>query len=100
MSRLLNDRNEKLRELLQEQKKTSLDLKIYKEIFENIVEGISITDSEGNIINANPAFERITGYSAEAAVGSNPRILKSERHPPEFYEEMWAMLGEKGFLVR
>ena len=93
----LNDRNEKLRELLEEQRKTSLDLNIYKEIFENTVEGISITDSEGTIVRTNPAFEKITGYSAEEAVGQNPRILKSEKHPPEFYAEMWAMLKEKGF---
>ena len=96
-ARQLNDRNEKLSVHLQEQTKTSLDLNTYKEIFENIVEGISITDIEGTIIRANPAFEEITGYSAEEAVGNNPRILKSGKHPPEFYEDMWGMLHEKGF---
>ena len=95
--RLLNERNEKLRQLLQEQTETSLDLNTYKEIFENIVEGISITDSEGTIIRANPAFEKITGYSAEEAVGNNPKLLKSDKHPPEFYKEMWSMLKEQGF---
>ena len=93
----LNNRNKQLSEFLKEQKKMSLDLNIYKEIFENIVEGISITDVEGAIISVNPAFERITGYSAEEAVGNSPRILKSEKHPPEFYEEMWAMIKGKGF---
>ncbi len=95
--RQLKDRNEKLHELLQEQIRTSLDINIYKEIFENIVEGISITDIEGTIVSANPAFERITGYSAREAVGKNPRILKSHKHPPMFYEKMWKMLQEKGF---
>ena len=95
--RQLGDNNEKLRQLLEEQKKTSLDLNIYKEIFENIVEGISITDSQGTIVRANPAFEKITGYSAEEAIGHNPRILKSDRHPPEFYTEMWSMLEKKGY---
>lgn len=94
---LLSERNKKLGELLGQQKKTSLDLSTYKEIFDNIVEGISITDREGNIIRANPAFAKITGYSVEEAMGSNPRILKSDRHPPEFYEKMWAMLKEKGY---
>lgn len=95
--RLLNDRNKKLAELLEEQKKTSLDLTTYKEIFDNVVEGISITDAKGNILRANPAFTKITGYSIEEAVGSNPRILKSDRHPAEFYTTMWSMLQEKGF---
>ncbi|SHO52127.1 bifunctional diguanylate cyclase/phosphodiesterase [Desulfopila aestuarii] len=93
----LGDNNEKLRQLLEEQKKSSLDLNIYKEIFENIVEGIAITDNQGTIVRANPAFEKITGYSAEEAIGHNPRILKSDRHPPEFYTEMWSMIETKGY---
>ncbi len=95
--RLLKDRNEKLRALLLEQQKTSLDLNTFKEIFENIVEGIAITDVEGTIIRVNPAFEKITGYSAQEVEGNTPRILKSGKHLPEFYDEMWAMLKEKGF---
>jgi PAS domain S-box-containing protein len=54
--------------------------------------GIVITDKKGNILWVNPAFTRITGYSSEEAVGSNPRILKSGRHDKEFYREMWDTL--------
>ncbi|OGR18135.1 MAG: hypothetical protein A2X81_16090 [Desulfobacterales bacterium GWB2_56_26] len=95
--RHLHESNRRLAELLEEQKQTALDLSIFKEVFLNIVEGISITDAQGTIIQANPAFEKITGYTAAEAIGSNPKLLKSNRHPPEFYQEMWASIQEKGF---
>ena len=64
---------------------------------------IVITDSQGTIQYVNPAFTAITGYSAEEAIGQNPRILKSGKHPSEFYAGMWERLsrGEtwKGVLV-
>ena len=53
---------------------------------------VIITDTEGNIEYANPAFETITGYSREEVIGQAPRLLSSGRHPPSFYEEMWAEL--------
>ncbi|MGK7346657.1 MAG: PAS domain S-box protein [Candidatus Nitrospinota bacterium M3_3B_026] len=56
---------------------------------EHAGEAIVITDVDGIIQYVNPAFEKITGYSRDEAVGRNPRILKSGVHPPEFYEKMW-----------
>ena len=38
----------------------------------------------------------LTGYSAEEAVGKNPRILQSGRHSPEFYREMWTSINTNG----
>ncbi len=48
-----------------------------------------ITDLEGAIQYVNPAFERVTGYSAEEAIGQNPRILKSGEHDEAFYQNLW-----------
>jgi PAS domain S-box-containing protein len=56
---------------------------------EQAVEAIVITDKEGSIEYVNPAFERITGYSREEAVGRNARILKSGKHDETFYKNMW-----------
>jgi len=50
---------------------------------------IVITDIQGNIEYVNPAFEKITGYSADEARGKNPRVLKSGRHDVRFYENLW-----------
>lgn len=93
----LYESNRKLTELLEEQKQTALDLSIYKQVFINIAEGITITDATGAIVQANPAFEKITGYTVSEAIGNNPRILKSDRHHPEFYQKMWHDILQKGF---
>ena len=57
-------------------------------------EAIYITDAQGTIQYVNPAFERITGYGHDEALGKNPRILKSGEHGPLFYEAMWLTLKE------
>lgn len=64
--------------------------------FDNIAEGITITDANANIIAVNAGFTRITGYSAEEVVGRNPRILQSGLQSREFYASMWQTIGEKG----
>lgn len=51
---------------------------------------ILITDREGRVKWGNPAFCHLTGYSLEEALGRNLRdLVKSGRHPREFYAEMW-----------
>ncbi len=55
--------------------------------------GIFITDVHGKIQWCNPAFSRLTGYSAQEIVGQNPRILKSETHPDAFYKQLWETIG-------
>ncbi len=52
-------------------------------------ETVIVTDAEGIIQYANPAFERSTGYSQEEAVGKSPRILQSGRHDDAFYKALW-----------
>jgi len=54
--------------------------------------GIAITARNGKIEWVNPAFTRLTGYSAEEAVGNFPRVLKSGQHPPGFYATLWATI--------
>lgn len=51
--------------------------------------GIVITDLSGKIVWANPAVTQLTGYSLEELLGGNPRLLKSGKMEPEFYQEMW-----------
>ena len=53
---------------------------------------IVITDARGSIEYVNPAFCRLTGYSAEEALGQNPRILKAGDQPRELYKELWDTL--------
>jgi PAS domain S-box-containing protein len=50
---------------------------------------IVITDREGNIIWANPAFTRLTGYGLGEVLGQNPRLLKSGFQDDAFYRDLW-----------
>ena len=77
-------------------KKAEEKLLLAAKVFENTIEGIVVTDTNGTIEQVNPGFTVITGYSAAEAVGSNPRILKSDRHPQHFYSGMWTRLLEEG----
>ncbi len=62
---------------------------------EQAAESIIITDRQGTIVYVNPAFEKVTGFSREEALGGNPRLLKSGKHSNEFYWQMWHAL-ERG----
>jgi PAS domain-containing protein len=48
-------------------------------IFENLYDGVILTDLEGRIIDWNPAAERIFGYAKAEVLGKTPGIL----HKPE-----------------
>ena len=72
------------------------DLRLAASVFSNTLDGIVITTPDGTITEANPAFEHITGYSAEEVVGRNTRILRSDRHDADFYRAMWQAIGENG----
>ncbi len=56
---------------------------------EQAAEVVVITDAGGTIRYVNPAFERITGYLPEEAIGKTPRILKSGEQDSKFYERLW-----------
>lgn len=60
-----------------------------KNIFEEISNGITITDEHSRIIYVNRAFTTITGYQANEIIGDNPGILHSGRHDKLYYEKMW-----------
>ncbi|MCK5916158.1 MAG: PAS domain S-box protein, partial [Deltaproteobacteria bacterium] len=53
------------------------------------IEAIIIADDKGIIQYVNSAFEKITGYASEEAIGQNPRILKSGKHDEAFHQKMW-----------
>ncbi|OSM05323.1 putative response regulator receiver modulated diguanylate cyclase/phosphodiesterase with PAS/PAC sensor [Magnetofaba australis IT-1] len=65
-------------------------------VFDNTSEGIVVTDAKGVVELVNPAFERITGYRLEEAVGHNISLLQSGRHDENFYARMWGALLEEG----
>lgn len=77
-------------------REAEFDAQISSMVFRSTIEGIMITDLDGDILAVNPAFSKITGYAAEEVVGRNPRILKSGVQDADFYQRYWADLKEKG----
>jgi diguanylate cyclase (GGDEF)-like protein/PAS domain S-box-containing protein len=71
-------------------------LELAASVFASASEGITITDTNGTILNVNSAFTRLTGYSPAEVIGNNPRILSSGRQSPAFYEVMWQTIKESG----
>jgi len=92
----LDESRDGLRAEIEERIQAEQQLKLFEKVFENALEGISITDEKGIIVAVNPAFTQITGYQPGEVLGKNPRVLKSERHESDFYGEMWKSLKDVG----
>ncbi|MBF0634971.1 MAG: PAS domain S-box protein, partial [Nitrospinae bacterium] len=84
-------------------RKQEAELKILGDAIRQSGESVVITDGNGAIEYVNPAVERVTGYTPEEMIGGNPNLLRSDRHPPEFYREMWSVIKSgsvwKGMMI-
>ena len=69
-------------------------LAIFYRYFQTTPVAIAMTDSDGHILEVNPSFLKLYGYELKDVVGGNPRILKSGRHFPQLYEEMWRQISD------
>ncbi len=65
-------------------------------VFDATQEGVLVTDPQQRIVHVNPAFSRITGYSADEVLGQHPSLLKSGRHDKTFYQSLWHALQNRG----
>jgi diguanylate cyclase (GGDEF)-like protein/PAS domain S-box-containing protein len=63
---------------------------------ENTSDSVVITDAQGVIEYANPAFERMTGYVQKEILGAKPGIVKSGRQGEAFYHRLWETLRRGG----
>lgn len=80
-----------------ERKLVEEKLHLYASVFSGSYEGIIVTDADRLIIDANPAFTRITGFTLDEVFGKSPKLLSSGRHDAAFYAAMLASLEENDF---
>ena len=80
---------EKSGELIQQQRMARI-------VFENSLEGITVTDAQSRIQLVNKAFTDTTGYRPDEVIGQTPSVLKSGRQDDEFYQAFWNALQRDG----
>lgn len=61
----------------------------FEQAVEHAGHAIYITDTDGAIEYVNPAFEEITQYREEQAIGKTPEIMSSGQQPESYYQELW-----------
>ncbi|MHB1094027.1 EAL domain-containing protein [Thiobacillus sp.] len=54
---------------------------------------VSESDLAGNITRANDLFCLISGYTREELIGRTHRILRSDRHDPAFFIDVWETIS-------
>ena len=72
-----------------ESKRVEMEMRKLYRALEQSPASVVITDTSGIIEYVNPKFEETTGYSAEEAIGNNPRMLKSGDKSLEEYRALW-----------
>lgn len=68
----------------------------YARVYENTLDGVQILDPDWNVLSANSAFTRITGYTEEEVIGRKPQILLSGLYEHAFYETIWGSIHQMG----
>jgi len=75
-------------EVITERKRAEEALKLAALVFQDSSEAMMVTDDDGVIVSVNPAFERITGFDAEEAVGKKGTHLLDGTYNEDFYKQL------------
>ncbi len=84
-----------LRAGLREQRGGGVPMRIFYEAVEQSPIATSITDTAANILYANRAFSRVTGYSMRDVIGRNASMLSDKNTPPEVYRDLWSTVSKR-----
>ena len=79
-----------------EQKAAQDKLRLASLVLEHSSEALLATDADNRIVEVNPAFTALTGYTRDEVLGRNPSLLSSGRQGPDFYKAMWHDLTTQG----
>jgi diguanylate cyclase (GGDEF)-like protein/PAS domain S-box-containing protein len=80
-----------------ERKEAEESLKLAAMVYQDSSEAMMIADADNKIIAVNPAFERITGYSAEEATSRHTDILMPNLQGDDVYQAIKQTLDVSGY---
>lgn len=72
------------------------NLRLTARVFENIVEGVFVTDSKRRIVTINQSFSAMTGFQPDELIDKGLQIFKSRKHARNFYVNLWRELEKYG----
>ncbi|VGO22298.1 PAS domain S-box protein [Pontiella sulfatireligans] len=75
-----------------ERRESEMELTRLSTVITQSPEAVIITELDGTIQYINPAFEAVSGYSREEALGQKPSILKSGKQSPSLYAALWGTI--------
>ncbi|MDQ5909437.1 MAG: hypothetical protein QG599_1532, partial [Pseudomonadota bacterium] len=79
-----------------ELKRAEERLRLAGAVLEGARESIVVTDPDGHILAANPAFTTLSGYTEAEALGRNPRFLQSDLHTNTYFTALWQTVAREG----
>jgi PAS domain S-box-containing protein len=79
-----------------ERKRNEDELRLASSVFTNSQEAIMVSDANNRIIDINPAFSNMTGYTFDEVLGEDPKILSSGKHDQQFFADMWQAIENEG----
>jgi diguanylate cyclase (GGDEF)-like protein/PAS domain S-box-containing protein len=79
---------EKLGEMVAALRNNAERMSLSASVFEHAHDGIFITDGHAHILEVNPAFTEITGYSRDEALGKTPQELHFASHDKSFFDRL------------
>ncbi len=79
-----------------ERREAENHLRLIAQVYKSSHEGIFITDANNQILLANDAFTRITGYDESEVLGNSLFALSSERQNSAFHEAVWQSVKRDG----
>jgi diguanylate cyclase (GGDEF)-like protein/PAS domain S-box-containing protein len=71
-------------------------MRLFAAAVENTAEGVIVLDTQGIVLEVNPAFTHITGLAPSDIVGRPLSSLSSSPQEASAYNQMWQQLAETG----
>ncbi|CAG0997082.1 putative signaling protein [Methylophilaceae bacterium] len=86
----------KLRDMVNALQENADRMRLSASVFGHAHDGIFITDADSRIVEINPAFTQISGYSREDAIGRTPAELNFACNEPNFFDYLWQNTASAG----